>query len=143
MATKSEKILELYAQGLSTRAIAEIVGTSDSYVRVVARQRKGRSKSENDERYLESSLGQQTVRRISRDRYRRLKADPDALRRLREQQREYRRHRYHNDPEYRQSHIAKNAARLRERYWTDAEFRERVKAYQRNYRASRRAEASA
>ena len=81
MATKSEKILELYAQGLSTRAIAEIVGTSDSYVRVVARQRKGSKQSENDRRYCTSERG------------RRKRAASNA---------KYARERYARDEKYRQ-----------------------------------------
>lgn len=55
--TKSQKILRLSARGdFTDREIAEAVGTSQSYVRTVARQRRGH-KSEADRRYLESDLG--------------------------------------------------------------------------------------
>jgi hypothetical protein len=62
--TKSEWILALYKDGLSTKEIAEIVGCLPSYVRVVARQRKGTSASEIDRRYLTSSLGRSTRQKI-------------------------------------------------------------------------------
>lgn len=55
--TKAARILDLYAKGLSTREIGEVVGCRPEYVRVVARQRMGTSASEIDKRYLSSSLG--------------------------------------------------------------------------------------
>lgn len=55
--TKSAQILALYAQGKSTREIADHVGTNIAYVRVVARQRKGGGESETDRRYRSSPLG--------------------------------------------------------------------------------------
>jgi transposase len=54
--TKSAQIMELYAQGLSTREIADKVGCLDSYVRVVARQRKGGSYSESDRKYVSNYI---------------------------------------------------------------------------------------
>ena len=55
--TKAEQILKLYDGKRTTREIAVLVCTSDSYVRTVARQRKGAGTSQNDRRYLQSSLG--------------------------------------------------------------------------------------
>ncbi len=46
--TKAQRILELYSSGMSDKEIADKVGCHPSYVRVVARQRKGRSMSEHD-----------------------------------------------------------------------------------------------
>jgi hypothetical protein len=66
--TKSAQIMELYAQGLSTREIAEKVGCKIEYVRVVARQRKGFGESENDRRYRRSPLGKD-ARSRSDDKY--------------------------------------------------------------------------
>ena len=61
--TKAAEIMLLYAKGLSTKQIGELVGCRPEYVRVVARQRKGRGVSENDKRYLASPRGQEYVRR--------------------------------------------------------------------------------
>ena len=57
--TKAEQILKLYDGSRTTREIAVLVGTTDSYVRTVARQRKDTGTSEHDRRYLQSSLGKQ------------------------------------------------------------------------------------
>jgi len=63
--TKSAWIMALYDGTRSIKEIAEIVGCSDSYVRTVARQRKGTGQSEADIRYRSSSLylGGRTRRR--------------------------------------------------------------------------------
>lgn len=61
--TKAQQILDLYALGKSTREIADEVGCLDAYVRVVARQRKGRSRSEIDLRYQNSPRGQAMSKR--------------------------------------------------------------------------------
>lgn len=64
MTTLAAKILALNDGKRTTREIAELVygkGCPEkrlAYVRVVLRQRKGSCSSENDRRYLESSLGQ-------------------------------------------------------------------------------------
>jgi hypothetical protein len=56
--TKSAKIMRLYAHGIFTdQEIADAVGCSKVYVRVVARQRKGGSESEYDRRYRASQRG--------------------------------------------------------------------------------------
>ena len=55
--TIKDKILSLYDGKRSTTEIAESVGTSVEYVRVVARQRKGGSYSDIDRRYRASRLG--------------------------------------------------------------------------------------
>jgi hypothetical protein len=66
--TKSAQIMELYAQGLSTREIADKVGCLIEYVRVVARQRRGGPSSPADIRYRSSTLGQVTsLRNNARD----------------------------------------------------------------------------
>lgn len=49
--TKADRIRALYAAGKSTREIADIIGCKTSYVRVVARQRRG-GLSEHDIKYL-------------------------------------------------------------------------------------------
>lgn len=49
--TKAERIRTLYAAGKSIREIADIIGCSDSYVRVAARQRTNGS-SKHDRAYL-------------------------------------------------------------------------------------------
>ncbi len=49
--TKAAEIMRLYAEGLSTSEIAKAVGCGDSYVRVVARQRKGTGVSRFDLAY--------------------------------------------------------------------------------------------
>ncbi len=49
--TKAQRILELHGAGMSDKEIAAKVGCHPSYVRVVARQRKGRSMSEYDIRW--------------------------------------------------------------------------------------------
>lgn len=60
--SKQAQILALYDGVRTTREIADIVGCGMSYVRVVARQRKGRSMSEIDIRYLTSERGRATTR---------------------------------------------------------------------------------
>lgn len=57
---KAEKIRELYAQGLSTREIAGIVGCRTEYVRVVARQRVNGS-SHIERRYLCRRYGTEDI----------------------------------------------------------------------------------
>lgn len=71
--TKAQRILKLYDQAIGTmperkipKFVAAEIGTSDSYVRTVARQRLGTSKSEAERRYLASPLGMKTRREISR-----------------------------------------------------------------------------
>jgi transposase-like protein len=50
--TKAERIMKLYEQGgLTVQEIAQRIGCLDSYVRVVARQRKGTGMSAADKRY--------------------------------------------------------------------------------------------
>lgn len=93
--TKAQRILKLYNGKRTTREIAEIVGCNQAYVRVVARQRRGGSYSEIDLRYLQSPLGQK-MRAETQARWR--KANPEKIR---EMQRNYKRRRYHSDPEYR------------------------------------------
>jgi transposase len=61
--TKADRIRALYAEGLSTSEIAEIVGCGTPYVRVCARQRKNGGYSEIDRRYAASDLGRLTRRR--------------------------------------------------------------------------------
>lgn len=62
--TKAQRILSLYAKGLSTSEIAARVDCLPEYVRVVARQRKGKGQSEIDKRYLASPLGSATRRKL-------------------------------------------------------------------------------
>lgn len=61
--TKAAEIMLLYAKGLSTKQIGELVGCRPEYVRVVARQRKGRGVSESDKRYLASPRGKEYIKR--------------------------------------------------------------------------------
>ena len=76
MATLAAKILALNDGKKSTREIAEAVyGEATepkhlSYVRIVLRQRKGRSASKNDRRYESSPLGRATRCESSRRHYR-------------------------------------------------------------------------
>lgn len=62
--SKSSQILSLYDGVRSTREIADIVGCLPEYVRIVARQRRGRA-SETDRKYLESDRGLASRRRSS------------------------------------------------------------------------------
>ena len=61
--TKSSQIMALYDGVRTDREIANLVGCVLSYVRVVARQRKGSSMSEHDKRYRKSPLGRLTLAR--------------------------------------------------------------------------------
>lgn len=62
--SKAKQIMRLYDGKRSTREIAAIVGCRPEYVRVVARQRKGKGASEIDVRYLASAKGQRVVRKM-------------------------------------------------------------------------------
>lgn len=67
--SKAAQIMSLYDGVRSTKEIAQIVGCADSYVRVVARQRKGGSCSEIDRRYLNSERGHRyTAKRLPKSR---------------------------------------------------------------------------
>ena len=79
--TKAHQILVLYAAYEDLHPswalpglIAKEVGTTPSYVRTVARQRRGNSRSEADFRYRTSPLGRATNRRCCRE-WRRRKRD--------------------------------------------------------------------
>ena len=79
--TKAHQILVLYAAYEDLHPswalpglIAKEVGTTPSYVRTVARQRRGTSESEADFRYRTSPLGRATNRRCCRE-WRRRKRD--------------------------------------------------------------------
>jgi transposase len=83
--TKSAQIMELYAQGLSTREIADKVGCRTEYVRVVARQRNGHGASHIDMKYTQSKKGKATLAKRHKNRqqnfrayYRTLWATADA-----------------------------------------------------------------
>lgn len=83
MATKAKQILKLYEKHAGAMAyrklqvfIAAKVGTTEPYVRTVARQRRGRGQSEAERRYLESPLGRAKCRRNCQAYWRRVKADP-------------------------------------------------------------------
>lgn len=122
--TKAAQILELYAQGLPTTAIAEIVGTSDSYVRVVARQRRG-TVSENDRRYQQSELGRLTRQRRHKERK---ETDP-----------EYRERRRAHSNAWSKQNRAKRRDYLRNRYLNDPVYRAKKLEMMRVYRARHRA----
>lgn len=62
--TKSAQIMKLYDGKRSTREIAEIVGCLPEYVRIVARQRKGKGRSEVDDRYHHSEKGAARQQRV-------------------------------------------------------------------------------
>lgn len=68
--SKSQRILELYDGKRLPSEIAAIVGCRPEYVRVVARQRKGNSRSEADLRYWASAGGKKTKRRLQAKRAR-------------------------------------------------------------------------
>ena len=72
--TKTQHILSLYDGKRSTSEIAEIVGCHPAYVRVVARQRRGRSHSEVEERYLKKRYGTKTLTAAWRERTRDMRA---------------------------------------------------------------------
>ena len=74
--TKAEQILALYAECVGKmperkipKFVAAELNTTDAYVRTVARQRKGRGRSEAEQRYWASPLGRQTNRRRCRNYY--------------------------------------------------------------------------
>ena len=84
MKTKAQQIMELYAQAVGTmperqitKFVAGQLGTTDSYVRTVARQRLGRGQCEAERRYAASPLGRAKIRRCGMAKYRRIKADPE------------------------------------------------------------------
>ncbi len=96
--SKAKLILELYAQLLGTMpenklpmAVAERIGTTDSYVRTVARQRMGRGSSEAERRYLRSSLGRLKQQRQKKAWWVRVKSDPQKLTAFYEHRNKYRR----------------------------------------------------
>lgn len=77
--TKIERICQLYAHGIfTTREIADIVSkemgpTRIEYVRVCARQRKGKGYSEIDQRYWDRRIaetGEHPHTKYTRERYR-------------------------------------------------------------------------
>lgn len=81
--TKSAKIMRLYEQGLSTREIAEKVDCKPEYVRVVARQRKGRGQSEIDKRYIAKAfklITKDDLNQVARNEYRKCRANGDTPR---------------------------------------------------------------
>lgn len=93
--SKAKLILGLYAQLQGTMprhklptAIAQRIGTTDSYVRTVARQRKGRGECESERRYKDSPLGQLTRQRSRSAYYARIKADPNRYETLKERWRQ-------------------------------------------------------
>ena len=124
MPTKSEQILALYDGVRSCQEIAAMVGTTDSYVRTVARQRRGRSICEAEIRWKKSPLGKATIRRIQRETWQRIRADPERLQRAREARKE----RYRRQCE---RNYAAVAAKGREYYERN---RLRKLAYQHAYR---------
>lgn len=73
--TKSAEIMRLYSHGIFTvKEIAEKVGCLPSYVRVVARQRKGTGMSVSEARYRQASTKWQELNRAkSRRHYHRVK----------------------------------------------------------------------
>lgn len=64
--SKAQQILALYDGKRTTREIADEVGCDPAYVRVVARQRKGRGESAADKRYARSPrvIGRKRTRRL-------------------------------------------------------------------------------
>lgn len=89
--TKARLILDLYSQLSGTMpehklpaVIADRIGTTDSYVRTVARQRKGRGACEAEIRYQRSPLGRLTRQRNCASYYARIKADPERYEVLKE-----------------------------------------------------------
>jgi hypothetical protein len=76
---KASWILDLYDGKRTTREIADMVGCSDAYVRVVARQRGPSGISDIDRRYVSSNL-----------------------KRIKDWQVKYQRNRYRTDPEFRE-----------------------------------------
>lgn len=96
--TKKERILQLYKTGkYTTRQIADIVDCDIAYVRVAARQRKERGRSEIDQRYMESGGNDRRKARFKE--------------------------RYHSDPEFRRRHIAEASAWHRDNRKRKAEAR--------------------
>jgi hypothetical protein len=112
--TKSERIMRLWAKlkdsPKKTTVIAEKVGCDPAYVRVVARQRKGSTRSEIDRRWLDNG-GREWIAARYRERYHN---DPKFRAKQDAKSAAYRRHRYHTDPEFR----AREAERSRARYWS-------------------------
>ena len=131
MPTKSEQILALYDGVRSCKEIAAMVGTTDSYVRTVARQRRGHM-SDADRRWGESALGRATMRRCRKDHYQRLRSDPVAW------GRELERFRLRYERKHAASY-ATEAAKRRDYYIAN---RERRLAYARQYYKRRREQQS-
>lgn len=105
--TKAEKIRALYAKdNKTTGEIAKIVGCGPEYVRVVARQRVDRGKSESDKRYILRRFGDWSAYW----RYMNEGRDKEAVA-------AYRAKRWREDPEYRRRKYERTArwhARKRE-----------------------------
>lgn len=67
--TLAAKIMKLYDGKRTTREIADTLGCRIEYVRVVARQRKGGTRSEIDRRWAHSPLGRATLSAGMRKKY--------------------------------------------------------------------------
>ena len=66
--TKTARILSLHKScpGMSMQEIAAEVGCSDSYVRVVARQRRGNGLSKHDKNYLRKKFDTPSLKEAMR-----------------------------------------------------------------------------
>jgi intein-encoded DNA endonuclease-like protein len=73
--TKAQRILSLYDNKRTTAEIAAIVECDPAYVRVVARQRRGKL-SDADVRYCKKRYGTASMREAYRKRGAELRADP-------------------------------------------------------------------
>ena len=131
--TLAAQIMKLHASGRSTREIALAVygeaGKSRmAYVRVVARQRKGKGASDIDKRYCRSAHGRKALRTYRRNRYwsdgeyrersiaRATKWNRENPEKLRASRRRYWHKRWQADPAFRAKHLERaKKRRARER----------------------------
>ena len=119
--TKSEQIMRLHAQGLSTRLIAcevyqisseaphKLMASAMAYVRIVTKQRKGRGDSPANKKWRAANADK--VRAIwSRSFYKRYHGDPEFRARHKAAYNARRKQRYASDPVYRAAEIARQSA---------------------------------
>lgn len=102
--SKAARIRALYAEGKTTREIADEVGCRPEYVRVVARQRDASGRSAHDDAYLVRKYGSLKAAYAARNA------------RTKPQRNAYWSWRWHNDPTYREAkRLRRQAARQAER----------------------------
>lgn len=99
--SKAALIRKRLEQGLSTHAIAAELGCHDAYVRAVKQRMLAGGLTAADRRWQASEYRREMNRQRSQKYYRKLRGDPELWTKKLAHQREYKRWRYHTDPEFR------------------------------------------